>query len=765
MARRLEIVPTSWPSSSGGSLSIRIASLIFLTLLTGLPAYADGVNMDFEAGPAGQLPTGWTVMGSAGSFIADPDQPQAGHLSGLLSVAAPPAGGAAPNPGCDVEQHIDATPYRGQFAVLRAAIRTATEANADDYLWIRADGPDNHRLALANTEDRSLASEDWRFQTLLIRVPESAQTLHFGLALHGGGRVWIDTVSIIAMSPTALGVIPPRPLSARGLVNLMALQRLLGVVRFFYPGDQAAGLDWNAFAFSAVARVEAAPDAAALARVLSEQFAPVAPAVRVAARAAPTPWQASSCSACTVIGWRHAGLQMPLWTGPYQSARVETPAKDPVTLDLGGGVFAAIPITLPRDKDGTLPHAPPPTISPPTPALVAPTGYDRSTRLADIVLFAPIIAQSYPYYAALKDKWDGAVRQALQQAAIDGDDAAFQKTLELLVAVLNDDHGWVTHFDALYRLPLRLEWVEGKLAVVGVGADVGPVAVGDVLMAIDGQSSDAAAHELGTTISAATLQWRETVEEEDLMQRPDNAPVTLTLQRPDGATYVATLTPRSGNRPARVYLPPPLRMMGDGVWYVDLSRLSAAQLQGALDQLATAKAIIFDLREYPTDAALAALYHLANHPLRSDYFDIPVFSEPDQKDARYNGHGGWVLDPVEPLLPGKFVFLTGPDAVSYAESVLSVVYREKLGPIVGATSAGTNGNVNAVWLPGGYHIEWTGMRVTHEDGSPEFGVGFAPDYPVSPSLAGIHAGRDEVLEAGIRVAKSLAGIENTGVGQ
>lgn len=50
---------------------------------------------------------------------------------------------------------------------------------------------------------------------------------------------------------------------------------------------------------------------------------------------------------------------------------------------------------------------------------------------------------------------------------------------------------------------------------------------------------------------------------------------------------------------------------------------------------------------------------------------------------------------------------------------------------------------------GGYTVNWTGVPVLKRDGTPHHGVGVIPTVPVSPTVAGIHAGRDEVLERAI----------------
>ena len=71
--------------------------------------------------------------------------------------------------------------------------------------------------------------------------------------------------------------------------------------------------------------------------------------------------------------------------------------------------------------------------------------------------------------------------------------------------------------------------------------------------------------------------------------------------------------------------------------------------------------------------------------------------------------------------------------------------------IVGGPTAGTNGNVCPIALPGGYQVHWTGMRVTRHDGGDHHGVGIHPTVAVAPTLNGIAAGRDEVLERAIAV--------------
>ena len=120
-----------------------------------------------------------------------------------------------------------------------------------------------------------------------------------------------------------------RPLHGRGLANLTAFARLLGVVRWFHPSDEAAAADWDRLAREGVVRVEGARDAADLAARLQEVIRPVAPSVRVVPSAAPAPPADDPPAEGPVIVWRHHGLGGDHPRSIYASERVVLPAAEP----------------------------------------------------------------------------------------------------------------------------------------------------------------------------------------------------------------------------------------------------------------------------------------------------------------------------------------------------------------------------------------------------------------------------------------------------
>ena len=93
--------------------------------------------------------------------------------------------------------------------------------------------------------------------------------------------------------------------------------------------------------------------------------------------------------------------------------------------------------------------------------------------------------------------------------------------------------------------------------------------------------------------------------------------------------------------------------------------------------------------------------------------------------------------------------------IDYAESLAAYFPAQRTGALLGAATGGANGNPARATLPGGMYFFFTSMRVTRHDGSTYHREGLKPDEAVEPTLAGIAARRDEVLERAIsRIEKT-----------
>ena len=107
--------------------------------------------------------------------------------------------------------------------------------------------------------------------------------------------------------------------------ELVAFAKLYGTVRYFYPGDAAARIDWPAFVVQSLDQVTAARDDRELARILTEQLASIAPDSTIAIDGSfdPDPPQDHHRSAPGEIAWQHLGYGPGASQGTYHSKRTQ----------------------------------------------------------------------------------------------------------------------------------------------------------------------------------------------------------------------------------------------------------------------------------------------------------------------------------------------------------------------------------------------------------------------------------------------------------
>jgi len=298
-----------------------------------------------------------------------------------------------------------------------------------------------------------------------------------------------------------------------------------------------------------------------------------------------------------------------------------------------------------------------------------------------------------------------------------------------------------------------MEWIEGQAVVTASGDSL--LQRGDAVVAIDGTpvTTLVAAAEDEISGSPQWKRWRATTEVVGAGRR--GTPVRLSLER-QGRQLDVTITRGPGRRfPSSDQ--PPIAALAPGIMYVDLSRATWDEIRSRLDALAAARGVVFDLRGYPAGNHVI-LSHLLSGPDTSHWMQIPRIIYPDHERPTGFELQGWALQPAVPHIAGRVAFLTDGRAISYAESVMGFVEGERLGVIVGQATAGTNGNVNPFSVPGGYTIQWTGMRVVKHDGTQHHLIGVRATVRVERTRRGVMAGRDEVLEAGLRVAEARGGV-------
>jgi C-terminal processing protease CtpA/Prc len=593
--------------------------------------------------------------------------------------------------------HIDATSHRGKTVRLSAWVKVqARGMNGQAQLWLRVDRPSGPGF-FDNMRDRPIRSPAWAEYAISGPVAEDAQRIAFGALIYGKGKFLIDGFRISVTD--AAGREAPVVVENGG----------------FEEGDTGAaprswGIESPAMEFG----------------VREEDVYEGKRALFFATRIQP--------------------VAIPLF-------EKRAPADGVIDKEIGRGLCARIPLVLETDEQGTIPRSNPDELGRLREALEALlraplSGGNEVVRLGDIVIAWNVFQHFFPYFDEVNVDWDAVLTRSLERAIADRTEEDFLRTLNWIIARLNDGHGGVYHAlqQKLGMPPFRIEWIENK-AVITASRDAS-FKRGDIVLAVDGKKAEAILREDEEFFSGSP-QWKRIKATAQFGVGPAETKSSARLQR--GREVLEVTFERSAQTP--VSAPPalpPIDKLKDGVLYVDLTRASWQDINARIQELAPARGVVFDLRGYP-NGNHQVLCHLLREPDKSSaWMKIPLVVLPDREGWTYQGFG-WNLPTASPRIGGRVVFMTDGRAISYAESFMSFVEHYKLGEIVGEPTAGANGNVNSFALPGGYSVSWTGMKVVKHDGSQHHTIGILPTDPCRRTLAGIASGRDEFLEKALEV--------------
>lgn len=590
---------------------------------------------------------------------------------------------------------IDAGPVRGHRVRMTAAVRAEPSGpSSAAQLWLRVDREKDQSGFFDNMADRPIRSGTWASYEISGPVADDATKVVFGVMLSGRGLVEADEFKL-EVEDDAGGW---RPVELRN------------------PGFEAGTRDWRCGSDGYAYTVET-----------------------TGARAGKQSLRLTD--ARETIG------KEPLFSAVPAVGEV-------VDASLGQRLMVQVPLAL-YSKDG---H----TLGQPEAALAALHAdleaakrkiasadalADIDVRLADIVIVWAMMRHFYPYFDLVRTDWDEAFAVALHATLGGGDDVAFVAVLRRFMAALEDGHGYIsapTDYGQKY-LPIKLDWIDGAV-VVTASADPKVVAPGDEVVRIGDEDVVERLANARELVSGSP-QWKQHLAAGALVRGPVGTKVVVSFVGMHGP-FTRTLE-YTADAPPEETRPPSIVRRPDGIFYVDLTRASWQEVAPKVAMLARAPGVVFDLRGYPAGNH-AILSHLLRTPDKSrNWMKIPHIIRPYAAPVEYEDEG-WDLAMKRPHIGGKVAFLTDVGAISYAESVMGLVAHHRLGEIVGSPTAGTNGNINTAQLPGDIDVTWTGMRVVRHDGGQHHLLGVQPTIPAAPTLEGVRAGRDEVLEAGLR---------------
>ncbi|HEY8134301.1 MAG TPA: PDZ domain-containing protein, partial [Thermoanaerobaculia bacterium] len=371
-----------------------------------------------------------------------------------------------------------------------------------------------------------------------------------------------------------------------------------------------------------------------------------------------------------------------LGNGSTVFVRVSEAVATGLTPDAAGDDPSAMSkaIALARDP-APLPPRPAPRVTASVPVAQKESPYaemsapDASYRLLALFRLWSVIDRFYPY-KDLIDDWDAVLREFIPRfEAAEGADN-YARTVMELAARIEDGHTQVFGPPAVWDvigprlLPLEVRPIEGRFIVTAkrkaLPADA-DIAVGDEVVSVDGEPLSDRVKRLWKYFTASTETARLASVLGHALRGARNSVAELVVRGADGKLRTVKI--------ARTQFSPIVderlvwRVIDHDIGYIDLTRLTADQIDAAFDAVKETKALIFDMRGYPngTGWSIAARINRKNATV-SALFSRPEISvtTSDQSNTRYAFEQRFATTD-KPRYTGRTVMLIDDRAISQAE--------------------------------------------------------------------------------------------------
>jgi C-terminal processing protease CtpA/Prc len=189
----------------------------------------------------------------------------------------------------------------------------------------------------------------------------------------------------------------------------------------------------------------------------------------------------------------------------------------------------------------------------------------------------------------------------------------------------------------------------------------------------------------------------------------------------------------------------------DNIGYIYPESLQAGEIQDIMTSFRNKKGIVVDLRCYPSDCIVFSMSNF----LMPKPIAFVKFKNHNQKELE----GFYMTDPLEvgidfpDYYKGKIAILVNEETHSNAEYTAKAFQVASKNRVFGSQTAGTDGNVSEIILPGGFKTFMTGIGVYYPDGTETQQVGIRIDETVKPTIQLVREGRDLLLEAALEYLK------------
>ena len=703
-------------------------------------------NGDFEnIDPTTNFPKGWNGISSQEKFYdfkLDSNVTQHGKYA--LSIANKASGGSF-----GTIMFNNANRFKGKKIELRGYIKTENVTGGYAGFWLRIDGTS----AFNNMADQNIhGTTDWKEYSITLPYDdEKAINVNAGALLVGSGKMWFDNLQLLidgkpiekaeikkiilpkAQLDTAFSKssdINKIDMNPQQVLNLTMLGEVWGFIKYHHPEVAKGNYNMDAELFRVMPSVLKATNNNELSAALEQwvdKFGTIA--------------QCSSCKPPKGTDIVHMADYGQVLNGSVLSKTLtdkltyilnNSEINKNYYIDMVWGV--GNPTFKNEDAYSNMQYP------------------DSGYRLLCLYRYWNIIQYFYPDKHLTSSDWNKTLPGFIPKFINDNNAQAYALTTLELISSLHDTHAniWSNNVEldkyrGSFMTPFRAKFIEDKLVITGYYKDTLDVKIkfkiGDVITAINGVAVDELIKKY-LPISAASNYATQ------LRDMPfvyllcnSNRNFNFRVER-DGQTKDVNI-----DGVEKKYYDPNVNKNGyeiinNNIGYLYPAKYYNKDLPAIEKMFDNTKGIIIDMRCYPSEFMPFTFVPY----IKSGNAPFVQFTT-----GRVAHPGYFTLEkplkvPSTDKYKGMVVVIVNETTQSQAEYTTMAFQSSPNVTVIGSTTAGADGNVSAIALPGGISTMISGIGVLYPDGTETQRKGVKIDEVVKPTIQGIKAGKDELLE-------------------
>jgi C-terminal processing protease CtpA/Prc len=387
---------------------------------------------------------------------------------------------------------------------------------------------------------------------------------------------------------------------------------------------------------------------------------------------------------------------------------------------------------------------------------------DAGFRLLTLYRYWNIIQYYFPYKNLIEEDWKNVLGEFIPKIVNAKDETEYTLFVLELIGRVHDTHAniwsWnkaLNNYFGVNYSAVELTFIENKVVVTGfydeiLGLQTG-LQKGDVITSINNRSiEDILKEKLKyTPASNYPTQLRDIASK---LLRSNDSIINIEFVRNDikGMKILKTYSDKEMSL-KDLFNPSDtcFKLINKDIAYINNGSLKRANLPKIWKEIQNTKGLILDIRNYPSDFPI---YNLSSYLMPNSTPFVKFTNGSIQNPGLFTFSKSLNAGMKnKKYYKGKVIILVNEISQSSAE-FHTMAYRVNPNTtVIGSTTAGADGNVSEISLPGGINTMISGIGVYYPDGKETQRIGIVPDIELHATIQGIINGKDELMEKAIEI--------------